>query len=161
MVTAKSFFKLYLQRNPRDDEAWSEYESLVGRPIVSMWKPESLSVDVAGIYDRAGAELAEAGDVMGAADSFRKAILIDSELTEPYFRFARLHSAIGQEAEAVEMLRRLLRADPCHTNGVLEAGRLLKSLGRVGEARELYEAYLAKNSNEEVRSALESAISGR
>ncbi len=160
VATAKNLFRLYLQRNPKDDAAWNEYELLVRKLEMSGWKPKDLPAGVADVYDRMGMALAEAGDVLGAAEAFKKTLLIDPERTGPYFQIARLHREIGQDAEAVTMLQELLRVDPSHTEGVLEAGRLLESLGRMEEARRLYETYLADYDSDDVRSALDNALKG-
>jgi glycosyltransferase involved in cell wall biosynthesis/Flp pilus assembly protein TadD len=111
---AADLLKLYLQRNPRHEAVWEEYGSLVHQIGTSEWTPEGVSVEAAEVYAAMGKELIDAKDYTGAGEALHRALRLDSQRVEAYFQLGRLHLVLGQEDEAVGLLKEALRLDPCH-----------------------------------------------
>lgn len=155
LETASNFLRLYLQRNPRDEEAWNDYTSLIRSTADSHWQPAGLNGEVSQVYLEMGRALTEVKDFIGAGQAYQRAIQLNAEQGEPFWGLAQLHMELGQEEEALEILRPGLQVDPAHKPCVLLAGKILAGRKELPEARTLYEKYLEKDTDEEVQAALE------
>lgn len=144
---ARDLLKLYLQQNPRDEAGWQDYDAILRQNGASPWKPDGLSAEVSDIYLRMGEALAQAKDALGAGQAFKRALQVDPTRMEPYFQLGRLHLELGQEAEALAILRESLPLHPEHRESLIMAGRLLAAQGQLEEVRELCEAYASKQDH--------------
>jgi len=111
---AIAVYREYLRRCPQDNQAWSEYESMIRQSATLEWHPGGLSEEVVDIYLQTAEKLANAGDLTGAAEAVARALKIKPEAPEALFMLASLHYKIGQNDEAAGILDNALMIDPSH-----------------------------------------------
>lgn len=157
--TAADLMRLYLQRTPRDEAAWEDYNYIVGQLGGSNWTPNGHSKELAGIYITMGKDLAQHNDCIGAAEAFQRASQLDPDRCEPYHQLARLHFEQGQTEEALELLEEVLKKEVEQKESILEVGNALITRERIQEARLLYETFLKRHSDDDVEKALNDAVS--
>lgn len=156
LETALQFYRLYLQHNPKDEEAWDEYEALIRQTAQTAWVYDGPAGDeVADVYIGMGTALAGARDFMGAVEAFHRAMRLAPTQAAPLYHLGMIQLGCGQEADAAVMFREALRLQPDHKQSVLELGKILASQGRIVEAGEAYDSYLARNDDADVRAASE------
>jgi len=122
--SAAELFRHYLRRRPEDEEAWSEYESVVKQGAATQWDSDACSPEVAGIYIETAMKLMDAQDLSGAAEAVERALRIVPGSPDAMFVLASLHNIIGQKDEAVSVLEQVLEADPSNK----DCKALLKSI---------------------------------
>ncbi|MGO9314310.1 MAG: tetratricopeptide repeat protein [Syntrophobacteraceae bacterium] len=117
-------YREYLRRCPQDNQAWSQYESLVRKSATLEWNPKGLCEQVADIYLQTAEKLAEAGDLTGASGAVERSLKIKPEAPEALFVLASLHYRIGQKDDAAGILDHALTIDPSHPR----CSEMLKSI---------------------------------
>ena len=147
-------YKAYLQRYPQDDAAWKDYEELLKGIGASTWNPKGLDPEVADVYLRMSAQLQQAGDLAGASDAIDRALHIDPDRAEAYYLLGCTHRDRDDCPAALALFMQGLEKDDSHKRLALAAGELLVAEGRKDEAEAIYDAFLSRSSDEEVRSAL-------
>jgi tetratricopeptide (TPR) repeat protein len=155
---ASDLLKLYLQKNPRDEAGWEDYDAILRQNGGSQWKRESLTAEVADIYVRMGEELAQANDTLGAGQAFQRALQVDPTHVEPYYQLGRLHLELGQESEALAILSEGLRLHPDHKESVITAGRLLVSQGQTDEAKKLCDVFASHHNDADAETVMQEIL---
>ncbi len=117
-------YREYLRRRPQDNQAWSQYESLVRKSATPEWNPKGLCEEVADIYLQTAEKLANAGDLIGAAGAVERSLKIKPEAPEALFVLASLHHQIGQKDDAAGILDYALTINPSHPR----CSEMLKSI---------------------------------
>ncbi|WP_448382090.1 tetratricopeptide repeat protein [Desulfosoma sp.] len=122
--TASQLLELYLSKHPDDAQAWSEYREMV-RLSEKMWRPDGLSFKVAEVYLKMGNELAQQGDLQGAAEAYARSLRIHPENVEGCYRLGVLSMEMGHFQEALELLEqaRLLDGESSQVQEALETAR--------------------------------------
>lgn len=158
LETAANLLKFYLRKNPKDEAAWEDYNSLIRRIDTTAWRPDGLAFETADIYIETGKKLAEAKDYLGAAEAFHRALAINPDRAEVLYFLGQLHLQMGQKAEALETMREGLRPGESFKMITLGMGEILVSLGHRDEARKLYMDYLTYSDDEDVKKALDDLL---
>lgn len=153
--TAADLLQMYLRQNPQDETVWQEYDSLLRRMGNSVWKAKGLSPEVGDLYTQMGEKLARLEDYPGATDAFQRALSIDPGRSEVFYLLGRLHLELGQETQALEILREGLKSGEFYKKIALLMGEILVSLGRREEARAIYRDYLAGAVDDDMKKALD------
>ncbi|MEM5787788.1 MAG: tetratricopeptide repeat protein, partial [Syntrophobacteraceae bacterium] len=144
--SAAELLKIYLQKYPDDEDVWEEHVEVIRQSARPVWTQEGLPGQVADLYVESGKLLAFAGDILGAAASFQKAMKLDPERPEPYFLLGQLHLEIGQKEEAAEYFHAGISVAPPGNGTVPMPGGILVSRDRREEAEALYDSLLSAHS---------------
>jgi tetratricopeptide (TPR) repeat protein len=92
---------------------------------------------------RKGIELADAGDLKGAAEEHEKALAADPKLVRARVNLIRIYGTLGQPTKAEEQYRAAIAIDPSSAEAHNNYAFLLMTSGRLAEAAEVYRKALA------------------
>ncbi len=90
-----------------------------------------------------GVNLAQLGDVAGAAESFRRALRIDPRNVVATYNLALAYAQMGKLGQAIAGFRRTLEIDPRQVQARLDLGRAYAVIGKTDLAIEAFERVLA------------------
>lgn len=131
---ARDLMKLYVQKNPFDEDGWKNYDEVSSMLWRISWTGEGLSPEVAEIYTSMSKKLFKAGDFYGSAEACYKALTIDPDNRKALKRLARIHRALGHVDEALEFYRDLMNRFGSDDKLALEYTEYLEELGKYDEA---------------------------
>jgi tetratricopeptide (TPR) repeat protein len=101
----------------------------------------------AGVQQRVGLQLIDAGDLEGARKSIERALVLAPQRSESLASMARLELACEHWDKALQFAQRALAADPKSQSAAYTAGLALSNLGRDDEARNFLAAGRGAHSN--------------
>ncbi|MBP8644799.1 MAG: tetratricopeptide repeat protein [Syntrophobacteraceae bacterium] len=151
---AADLLKIYLQKNPRDENAWEAYAAMLRSGGNGHWKPEGLPGELSDVYVAMGKKLAHAKDWVGAGEAFSRALSLDPGKADAYHGLGCIHRELDQVESALEMFSESLRVDPLHKPSVLASGEVLVARGETGKAVVLFQSFLEERKDRDVQQAL-------
>jgi len=104
------------------------------------WRTEVLrhQPDDAPSWNGLGLHREEQGDLPGARDAWRRAILAKPDYSRPYSNLGRVQLELGEYEAAEESFRSALRAEPSNAIVHVNYGSLMLRAGQAAEAEQLY-----------------------
>ncbi len=114
-------------------------------------KPITLDDMATGLetLNRRGEELFEAGDLEAAIFSFLRAVEQDANYAKAHNNLGFAYWRNGEVKKSLHHFEKALEIDPFDRAAVLNAGDILKTLGKPDDARNIYLSYLSKVSEDE------------
>lgn len=153
LETAADLYRIVLELHGSEEEVWDEFTTLLKEVGASRWQPDGLAPEVADCYLEMGVRLAQAQDLIGAAEVAGRALRIDPDKVGGHYLLATLHRQLGQQEDALEQLLAGLAKDSGHKEMALMANELLLARDDKDEAAKLLDSFLAVQDDEDVRAA--------
>jgi len=94
-----------------------------------------------------GVNLAQLGDISGAADSFRNALSLDPRNVIATYNLALAYARFGNLEEAIEGFTRTLDLDPLQVQARVDLGRAYELKGRADSAIEAFKRAITDDPN--------------
>ncbi|MCX7822219.1 MAG: tetratricopeptide repeat protein [Syntrophobacterales bacterium] len=138
---AKDLIRLYIQRNPFDEEAWELYDTVSSALSKVFWTGSGLSQEVEEVYTSMGKKLFKHGDLYGAAEAFHRALAINPENKKALKGLARIHKILGHLEEALNLYQELFEAWRDDEKIIVEYADCLVELGYHEKALSILEEF--------------------
>lgn len=96
-----------------------------------------------------GEKLFAQGDISGALDAFRKALIVDANFAIAHNNLGVLYWQAGKAKKASEHFIRALTIDPNDRNTIRNCGEVFTALNQIDKATNLYSSYLECHPDDE------------
>lgn len=118
--------------------------------VYSLFALDNCAVEEAALLNQQGEEFFNNGDMAGALEKFNSALIVAPDFITTYNNLGVVYWQTGQIQKSIDCLTRGFAVDAYNRDLVINLGNILTETGQFYEAKNLYELYLTRYSDDRI-----------
>lgn len=108
------------------------------------------NTEEAALLNQQGEELFNKGDITAALEKFNSALIVAPYFVATYSNLGAAYWQTGQLQKSLDCLTKGFAIDPDNRDLIINLGKILSETGQTKEAKDLYEIYLKRHSDDSI-----------